>query len=304
MPLFPGHLKIGRFYAVQQGLSARLERFDWQRWLDEVKSVLKTGDLIPAFYYPPQIERKKFSVLLIDQLGDTHAYAKHAWAGSLEQEHLQNERSAAKLLSDLKPQSYSYPRIIHSSCFEGSYYNLFQPITDPCQNTPQRWVQVYEDYWHEMRNLTLQHVELQRVSWWRQVNNLNENWLTLAHWLEAKNEMIACCAAHGDFAPWNLCVTRDTLTIFDWENFEPCAPVLLDPLYFVLSISVYLSNHSTCSEILSKLRQIISDETIQRSWSANLTFAFIYLRLHASNLVFIDMLDRCGERFRTSFITS
>jgi hypothetical protein len=303
-PLFPGNPRIGKLYAVNQQLSARLEGYNWQRWLSEVENVLNKGPLLPVFYYPPQSERKKFSVLLIDYAGNAYAYAKQAWTGTLQQQHLQNERNAAERLSELKPKSYTYPLLIHSGCFEEKEYNLFQPLHEQCHALPNDWGRLHRDYWQEMKEATLQRVELRKISWWQQAAKMSGDWSALVHWLEEKDEVVECCAAHGDFAPWNLCVTEKRLTVFDWEYFEPCAPILLDPVYFVLSVSVHLLHHSNYADIFSTLCEGFFEESQQSSWSTNLVLAFIYLRLQIPHAALTGMLDKCAERFRATFVTA
>jgi hypothetical protein len=41
-------------------------------------------------------------------------------------------------------------------------------------------------------------------------------------------------AAHGDWAPWNMCVASGSLFVWDWERFEPDAPQGFDELHHLL----------------------------------------------------------------------
>src|SRR5690606_33473258 len=99
---------------------------------------------------------------------------------------------------------------------------------------------------------------------------------------------------------WNLYATENSLTVFDWENFELCAPVLLDPLYFVLSTNVLISKNHNSSQILASLYQILFGKTQQNSWIADVALACVYLKLHTSGGVVADTLDRCAKQLRCS----
>jgi hypothetical protein len=45
-------------------------------------------------------------------------------------------------------------------------------------------------------------------------------------------------AWHGDWAPWNLAVTRDGLLVWDWERFAAGVPVGFDSLHYWLQTAV------------------------------------------------------------------
>lgn len=301
-PLLPGNLKFGRLYAVQPKLSVQVQTFHWQTWLNEVEEVLQSNSLIPAFYYPPDTERRKFSILLTDPSGNLQAYAKLAWKGSLQQQHLQNERKAAELLGTLGLRSFDYPKLIHSGYFEETEYNLFQPIKDDCQSLQNRWEQLHNAYWQEMKHATARQFELRQLTWWEQTNRLDGDWLPLAQWLEDHYSSITCCAAHGDFVPWNLCSSGQTLMIYDWEYFESNAPALLDPVYFVLSLAARYTPKSSCEELLSLLSRNLPEESKQPHWMADLALAFCYLRLQSVHGSIMGLLDKCAAQFKSKLV--
>lgn len=62
-------LNLDRSFAVELG-----------EWLERVAAQLELAAVVPAFYLPPQADRKRLSVLLMDQDGNPRAYAKISWA--------------------------------------------------------------------------------------------------------------------------------------------------------------------------------------------------------------------------------
>jgi len=62
---------------------------------------------------------------------------------------------------------------------------------------------------------------------------------------ELKNRSIRCGIMHGDFAPWNTCVSGGSLLVFDWECAEMEAPNQWDIFHFHAHVSRQLNrkNH-------------------------------------------------------------
>lgn len=302
LTLLPGKPKIGKLYSVQQDLSEQVERFQWQRWLIEAEELLQVDSLIPVFYYPPNTSRRKFSIFLTDLSGHLRAYAKFAWIGSLQEQHLLTERKADKFLGALRPQRFDYPLLTHSGRFEETEYNLFQPLMVENSTTPNRWGQAHSAYWQEMKKATARQLEIQQLDWWAQIGKLHGDWLVMARWLADENKHVTCSAAHGDFVPWNLCTTTQKLTVFDWEYFEPYAPVLLDPVYFVLNIAIRYAAESSYEELLAMLCGILPEESRQSTWTTDLALALIYLRLQDTHKLIADILDRCAKGLAATLV--
>jgi hypothetical protein len=59
--------------------------------------------------------------------------------------------------------------------------------------------------------------------------------------LQAKREVanmpVQCGRIHGDFAPWNLCISEGRLFGFDWESSEFGVPLLWDSLHFQAQVA-------------------------------------------------------------------
>jgi hypothetical protein len=43
-------------------------------------------------------------------------------------------------------------------------------------------------------------------------------------------------AWHGDWAPWNMAATTDTILVWDWERFTPGVPVGFDAVHYALQV--------------------------------------------------------------------
>jgi len=72
--------------------------------------------------------------------------------------------------------------------------------------------------------------------------DLASDWQSLARFTleEASsrlaNAVVACCTAHGDFAPWNTRLTAGRLFVFDWEAAEWESPACWDPFHFEVQV--------------------------------------------------------------------
>lgn len=59
-----------------------------------------------------------------------------------------------------------------------------------------------------------------------------------------------CHAVHGDFTPWNTCVTDNNLFVFDWEYGYLSCPFDLDRYHFYTQSSIF-ERHSDAPSIIS-----------------------------------------------------
>jgi hypothetical protein len=68
----------------------------------------------------------------------------------------------------------------------------------------------------------------------------------------AAGERIPCSTCHGDFAPWNLLVSRDRIVAFDWEFCQERVPALFDLLHFHIQTGI-LVRHVGARRLLEEL---------------------------------------------------
>ncbi len=105
------------------------------------------------------------------------------------------------------------------------------------------------------------------------IGNIIDGLKTLPHRLsDEQKQIIACCrqhlqhsfwandvrtvVAHGDFAAWNMRKLADNrLYLFDWEYFNPQAPVLTDLFHRIFSVE-WLVRKSDARRIVHKLLTI------------------------------------------------
>ena len=68
-----------------------------------------------------------------------------------------------------------------------------------------------------------------------------------------EDTMIPNATAHGDFTPWNMYITQDTLHLFDWELSKKEMPLLLDGFHFIFQNHI-LINRSSYNEIKENVK--------------------------------------------------
>jgi hypothetical protein len=93
------------------------------------------------------------------------------------------------------------------------------------------------DIWsflHEVLNKPIPPIKEEFVSDRRLILNLCNRFLTLDS--EESRELFPFAAAHGDFAPWNIRMTSNGITLFDWEHFLPLAPAGWDIIHFIVRV--------------------------------------------------------------------
>ena len=262
--------------------SSRLDNFDWRSWLAELAVVLKAQQLLPAFYFPPQVERKKCSVLLFDTDGCPVAYGKLAW-GNLEKVKLSHEISAMILCSQLAPQTFRIPALLHSGTYDARPYCLFEPLPKDSKAISRGCGEFHLAAWSELSSATQHNLHTIDIPWWGKTTLLPASWSDLLEKLASvpANEL-PLSWAHGDFAVWNTCIDSTNLYIFDWEDFEPHAPLWLDLVYCVLSYELLVRRNRNRADIIAKICDMMKRSSIP--WNKyDLALALVYLRIQSDH---------------------
>ncbi len=282
-----------KFFASEKDTpSVRLENFNWQGWISEITDVLKQNRLIPAFYFPPQLERKKYSVLLLNNEGESIAFAKIAQDPVSYAETLR-ERNALLYFNDKKFATFEVPKLLQHGNYKGSLYNLLSPIPRNTRTPPSTWGDLYQQAWLELVTTSYRNIKIENLSWWPKVKFLFDEWVEAIELLE-KDEPLngyRFYFAHGDFAPWNVSIVNKNLFLYDWENFSEEAPIFADPLYFILSTQILLKNDTFIMSIIRKIRMIRNLRFIDIAFS-DVTLALLYFRISLANTTLISVLDK------------
>ena len=229
--------------------------FQWQKCLLEIERLLGKKDLNPVFYFPPQPERGKAGILLVQGASKAVAFVKIAWDDASKAE-IERETIALRFLDDLQPENFAYSEILHHGENEEYRYAIYSPITN-AQPAPKNWCTLYKKAWEELVNKTGHKVLLDEAIKSLKKNISNRLWNDIDFFLQKiteKNNKVLYCAVHGDLAPWNACLVNGQLFLFDWEEFSISAPFLLDVVHFEIS-----SRYLGAKQKLDKIAKILKD---------------------------------------------
>ena len=256
-----GKLFSGLFLRLRGHLrltpGSRLGHWDWKAWLGKTAEALGHEDLAAAFYFPPQLGRRKAGVWLMTEEGEAVAFAKIAW-DDRSREELWREAEGLRCVARLSPDSFRAPSLLSTGEMDGRACNVYSLLPPGSGNAPKKWGRSYEAAWRELLMKTARKSRLERLSWWPSVPAYGEVWRRLAD-LIARQEPdsgFEFYAAHGDLAPWNARREGKALWLFDWEQFDRQAPILLDPLHFLLQVEVSLRKRSLRRAALRMLNSL------------------------------------------------
>lgn len=275
----------------------RLKEFDWKGWIADVEKVLEVQHLKPIFYFPPQEDRCKTSVLLLDKDEHPVGFAKVA-LDAHSREALERETMALRYLPSLCIESFVYPSLIAQGCFKDNPYIIYAAI-EQAKPGPRGWTTVYQKAWQEMRDKS-QHRNLQ-LDRFLDDDGLSEHWREVIFHLKSRmpDKGFLCCCVHGDFAPWNALMMNGRLVLVDWEEFSTSAPYLTDVVYFFIGWLLLCEKRDVREAVKSILNWAGKDSVI------DLLLALIYLarRKKLSEelaIMFVDQLMQQHHRWSTS----
>jgi len=132
-----------------------------------------------------------------------------------------------------------------------------------------------------MANSTMQHTPLSQLDWWSATGQFDHTWRQIVEFVEnhEPDGGYRFYSAHGDFAPWNARVLSDSLFLFDWEGFEPQAPLFLDPFYFAFSREVLVRKQRDLTRAASAINKMLHSAPL-RLEPADVLLAQIYLKVN------------------------
>jgi len=107
---------------------------------------------------------------------------------------------------------------------------------------------------------------------------------TLANSLE--NIIVDAGFCHGDFTPWNIYISNNCLSVYDWELAKQLIPIGFDAYHFIIQQGI-LVDRKPWESIKKEIEQVITPEVLS-GWSQNTKrddYLSIYLLINTvSNL--------------------
>ena len=253
-------------------------------WVSTVGALLESKIESVVFVFPYDTERSKFSsILYLDT--SQKLFVKFAW-NEPERMELVTERRALETLRSSRFDNVRFPALVRSESVLGGILNVYNFEHRP--STPCRvWGASSEGAWREIVNHTRAVVPVSQLDWIRSCRRL-EWWPT--DLLKNEKMEIVVSAAHGDYAPWNLRICNDgSVFLHDWEQYEPTAPYLLDPVHFVLQDLVLVRRWSP-SKVARRLKELLISVSNSNNVTLDLMLALGFLRVHKSS-VRTEVLD-------------
>ena len=95
----------------------------------------------------------------------------------------------------------------------------------------------------------------------------------------ATNPMIGVSMSHGDFTPWNVYSSGDSLFVYDWEICRQDMPVLFDLFHYVIQGKVFAVNASA-PELQEELDRLLNLPILARFLRERGLDPALYLRLY------------------------
>ena len=211
--------------------------------------------------------------------GRVLAFAKLAW-NPLTTELVENEVATLTRLEGLVIRSLRVPRVLHFGEWNGFRLVLLSPLSHgllrrwPVNALPPSAV------FREVAGLGGDwRGPLINGPYWREVSGRA---LRVAHQLEDGGRMEATiskivakvstqevihCMSHGDFAPWNILHTADSINVWDWERASETRPLGVDALHFTFEVAYHREGRDPKAAIdiaLERSRDVLRELGVPR----------------------------------------
>ncbi len=212
--------------------------FDWERWLEEIRSYLGGPNLGAAVFWPTALSRSRLYVHLFD--GEVPvAFAKISVHPS-GNARLSQEAQTLRDVHGRCPESFRAPRLLKEGSLGPHAFLLLEPL--PTSARPIRGnasgypAHSVQEYAGPARHIPVNNISA--LSWWgRYVERLdNECRQFHVEMTSLLRSGVSVCRAHGDLSRHNIAHDGRVLWIYDWEESVQDAPLVTDLVGFALSL--------------------------------------------------------------------
>lgn len=254
--------------------------FDFASWMNSVQSTLGVGEVSGAVFWPPQIDRGRVYVHVLNANHQPVGFAKISFDEHNDQ-CLDNEARVLQHLSNMDHRQYRVPRVIdyrpaaqdrHAVLLTESIPADAHPLEPSQSSFPARCVRAIAGQPYPMGT-----DDCSTLSWWAAYmercgafNAAFTDELAAASTMESR-----LCRTHGDFGFANIVRdSSDDLWVFDWEESCPDGPVLADEMSFFLAVHRPRSKADHQNLITLFNEHFFADKNPQRRTDVMLALAF------------------------------
>ncbi len=231
---------------LMRGSLAVVAPDDQESLIDKISGDLGVREVWAAIYLGPPRANRKPILHLIDRAGDSVAFVKVGF-NELTQRRVQAEAQALQTLAQVDLKELIVPGVWGAGHWRECEYLVLSPV----DTESRRGIDVGRRQlaMHELVSaLPTRREVLEMSKWWRDLlaalRNRNHpdacELLSLADRLGAVfgGNQFLMGAAHGDWAPWNMAMTRQATVVWDWERFARSVPVGFDSLHYAVEDAV------------------------------------------------------------------
>ncbi|MBL4697690.1 MAG: hypothetical protein JKX70_02540 [Phycisphaerales bacterium] len=254
--------------------------FGFAAWLESIESKLNAGNLSAAIFWPPQIDRGRVYVHLLDTQHQPIAFAKISFNDSNDAS-LEKEANTLQALTASDLNSFKVPSVLdyqpaspnqHAVLVTQSIPTDARPLAATLDSYPQECVR---EIAAESTPVSTQGIE--SCSWWPSYLNRRDTLdpCFVRELEQANTDKTQLCRSHGDFGIANMVQTPNSdLWIFDWEECCQDAPILADEISYFLGVH-RPNTLPECESLFERFRaQFLDEKNPQRRIDIMLALAF------------------------------
>lgn len=215
--------------------------FRFQAWLEQVREELGCPTAQPVIVWPPQRNRGRVYVHLLDADGRPIGFSKVSFDESND-EQLRIEASRLRSLSASRLKTCHVPEVLIEGFWQGRRYVVEEPLPDearPLPATPSLYPRSCVDEWGGRIRMAKPE-EVESFAWWRRVSEVGTG-SSRAFFEELKRLIklepgLPVRQVHGDLGPANLASVDGRLWVLDWEESTDDGPELVDEIGYDLGV--------------------------------------------------------------------
>ncbi|MDD2599382.1 MAG: hypothetical protein PHO37_09170 [Kiritimatiellae bacterium] len=232
-----------RFLLCTSEIPLKRYGFDTESFFAWITEVLHEPCCLCFFWPSPKRSTGRFYAYAVEPSGNQIvAYIKFAISNN-DSEALYREINASKELNEKGTKCFRIPKCLaHTSINNKCLVAVFEPLPPNSKKikfTLDSWVKVIGLCKNEFSN-EIHTVDIAKLGNERWYNSFVERSDVCSPFVTAVKKTfksgVDVCRTHGDFACHNFMSVKESLWIFDWEEFTEHGPCLADEICFFLCV--------------------------------------------------------------------